>query len=225
VTRVGSSNSAVRMTVVGIPEEAEGTGAGFLVAALVRSGVTLETIRRTPRTGEDHRSDLAFIVPARQATTALAVLRREQPCLGFEDFSHDGSVGRVSITGVGMRSSPEVLCTFLNALSAIGIDCDLVEISETGIGGITRSDRLGDAERAVRAAFGRLFADQAQPFAGFAEADPTAGILPTALQAMPVAAVPQAAPASTPAEWADPPVRELVSAGSAGGDGGRRVHP
>jgi hypothetical protein len=127
--------------------------------ALSRSGVTVETVRRNSRGGSG-RSDVALIVPSSQAATALAVLRMAQPAMDFEDLRHGGSVGRVSIAGVGMRSSPEVLCTFLNALSAVGIDCDLVEISETGIAGITRADRLADAERAVRLAFARAVPEE-----------------------------------------------------------------
>jgi aspartate kinase len=53
-----------------------------------------------------------------------------------------------------MRSSPEVFCTFLRALSDAGIGLDLVDISETCVGATTSTDRLADAERAVRWAFG-----------------------------------------------------------------------
>ena len=74
--------------------------------------------------------------------------------IGFEGLQHDGHVGRVSVTGVGMRSSPDVFCTFLWTLSDAGIDLDLVEISETYVAAITSAERLADAERAVRLAFG-----------------------------------------------------------------------
>ena len=150
VTAVASVNSAVRLTVVGLPDRPD--CAAGLFEALSRSGVTVEIVRRTSGSGSG-RSDVALVVPAAHSAAALAVLRSARTVLGFENLRHGGSVGRVSISGVGMRSSPEVLCTFLTALSAVGIDCDLVEISETGIGGITRADRLADAERAVRLAF------------------------------------------------------------------------
>lgn len=53
-----------------------------------------------------------------------------------------------------MRSSPEIFCTFLKALSDADVDPDLVDISETSVGAVTHADRLADAERAVRRAFG-----------------------------------------------------------------------
>jgi aspartate kinase len=221
VTRIGSSNSAVMMTVVGIPDDANGAGAGGLFDVICRSGVTVEVVRRTPRP-DSSRSDVVLVLPAAEADAALAVLRTAQPAMGFEDLRHGGPVGRVSIAGIGMRSSPEVLCTFLNALSGIGVECDLVEISETGIRGITRSDRLADAERAVRRAFGASSADEITPTGRFPE---------PILEPMPVPSpVPSPEPGLTnPApltgaatrtrtatsDWGEPAVRELVSAGSA----------
>ena len=160
ITGVTSVNSTVRLTIVGLPDAPEGVSCVF--DSLARSGVIVETVRRTARAGSG-RSDVALIIPAAQVAAALTVLRSARGTLGFEDLRHGGPAGRVAISGVGMRSSPEVLCTFLNALSAVGVDCDLVEISETGIGGVTRADRLADAERAVRLAFGVTEADGAAP--------------------------------------------------------------
>lgn len=210
VTDVTSVDSAVRITIVGLPDGPDGVAGVF--EALSRSGVTVETVRRNSR-GRSGRSDVALIVPSSQSATALAVLRMAQPASDFEDLRHGGSVGRVSIAGVGMRSSPEVLCTFLNALSAVGIDCDLVEISETGIGGITRADQLADADRAVRLAFGGAVPGK--------KARPRPSTPPVRPLVTQPATAPVAVPA--PASWATAPplaggspapARELVPAGS-----------
>ncbi len=228
VTDVTSVNSAVRMTIVGLPDGPEGVAGVF--DALSRSGVTVETVVSNSRGGSG-RSDVALIVPSSQSATALAVLGRAQPAMDFKDLRNGGSVGRVSIVGVGMRSSPEVLCTFLDALSAVGIDCDLVEISETGIGGITRADRLADAERAVRLAFGRAVpGEKARPRPSAPPVRPL--VTPTATVPAHAPAPPALTPASAsapvaapaPAGWATaaplaaagPPAhaRELVPAGS-----------
>jgi len=152
VSRVAGTNSAAKIKVVGLPDEPDSMARIFQM--LSRSGVHVRTIvQNTPRPGSK-RSDLAFVLPAPQAPPALAVLRAAQETIGFQDLQHDGHVGRVSITGLGMRSSPEVFSTFLSALSDAGIEFDVVDISETCVGAITRTDRLADAEQAVRAAFG-----------------------------------------------------------------------
>ncbi|MEO3933690.1 aspartate kinase [Micrococcaceae bacterium Sec7.4] len=152
VTGVGGVNSAAKVIVIGVPDEPGSMARLFQV--LSHSGVNVQTIAQNAADSGSRRSDVALIVPATQAAPALAVLDAAQGTIGFQGLQHDGEVGRVSITGVGMRSSPDVFCTFLWTLSEAGIDLDLVEISETYVAAITRSERLEDAERAVRLAFG-----------------------------------------------------------------------
>ncbi|MCU1533516.1 MAG: aspartate kinase [Arthrobacter sp.] len=167
VTAVAGVNSAAKITVAGIPESPQSMADLFDV--LSRAGVSVQTI--VQNTAGAERSDVAFILAAAQARPALAVLQAAQKTIGFEGLQHDGEVGRVSVTGLGMRSSPQVFSTFLNALSGAGIDPDLVEISETRIEAITGTDRLADAENAVRAAFG-MAAPAPGPRPGTAGRDP-----------------------------------------------------
>lgn len=152
VTGVGGVNSAAKVTVMGVPEEPDSMARLF--QTLSRSGVNVQTIVQSAANSGSRRSDVALVVPAQEASPALAVLGAAQETIGFEGLQHRGEVGRVSVTGVGMRSSPDVVCTFLWTLSEAGIDVDLVEISETYVAAITGADQLADAERAVRLAFG-----------------------------------------------------------------------
>lgn len=152
VTGVGGINSAVKVIVVGVPDAPASMARLFEVLSV--SGVTVQTIVHSVPGSDAGRSDVALIVPAPDASPALAVLGAAQEAIGFESLQQLGEVGRLSVTGVGMRSSPDVVCTFLWTLSEAGIDVDLVEISETYIAAITDAERLPDAERAVRIAFG-----------------------------------------------------------------------
>ena len=157
VTAVAGVNSASKITVVGVPDEPDSVAR--ILHVLARSGADVQTI--VQNTAVQHtvgpgsrRSDVALIVPAAHAVPALAVLDAAKGTIGFQDLQYDSRVGRVSITGLGMRSSPEIFCTFLKALSDADVDLDLVDISETSMGAVTHADRLADAERAVRQAFG-----------------------------------------------------------------------
>ncbi len=152
VTGVFGVNSAAKITVLGIPDEPDSMARIFQV--LSHSGANVQGIVQNTGSPGSRRSDVALIVPAAQARTALAVLHAEKGTIGFEALQHEGEVGRVSITGLGMRSSPEIFCTFLKALSDAEVDLDLFDISETSVGAVTHADRLADAERAVRRAFG-----------------------------------------------------------------------
>lgn len=152
VTSVGGVNSAAKVIVMGVPDKPDSMARLFQV--LSRSGVNVQTIVQSAANSGSRRSDVALIIPAPEASPALAVLGAAQGTIGFEGLQHRGEVGRVSVTGVGMRSSPDVVCTFLWTLSEAGIDVDLVEISETNVAAITGAEQLADAERAVRMAFG-----------------------------------------------------------------------
>ena len=152
VTGVAGVNSAAKVLVIGLPDKPDSLARLFQV--LSHSGVSVQTIVQNAVNSGSTRYDVALILPAPQAPPALAVLGAAQGTIGFQSLRHDGDVGRVSVSGVGMRSSPEVFCTVLRTLSEAGIDPDLVEISETCVAAITSAERLEDAERAVRLAFG-----------------------------------------------------------------------
>lgn len=152
VTGVAGVNSTSKITVVGIPDRPDSMAR--ILKVLSRSGAHVQAIVQNTAGSASTRSDVALIVPAAHAGTALAVLDAEKGTIGFQGLQHDSEVGRVSITGLGMRSSPEIFCTFLKALSDADVDLDLVDISETSVGAVTHADRLADAERAVRRAFG-----------------------------------------------------------------------
>lgn len=162
VTGVAGVNSAAKVTVIGVPDRPDSIARIFQV--LSHSGVSVQTIVQNAAGTGSSRYDVALIVPASQAPPALAVLGDAQRAIGFQSLRHGGQVGKVSVTGVGMRSSPEVFCTFLKTLYEAGIGLDLVEISETCVAAITSDERLVDAERAVRQAFGMAPAavDEAQ---------------------------------------------------------------
>lgn len=152
VTGVASANSAVKVTVIGVPDEPDSMARLF--QGLSHSGVSVQAIVQNAVGSGSARYDVTLILPSPQAPPALAVLSGAQGSIGFQRLRHDGQVGRVSVTGVGMRSSPQVFCTFLWTLAEAGIDLDLIEISETCVAAFTRGDRLAEAERAVRTALG-----------------------------------------------------------------------
>lgn len=152
VTSVEGVNSSSKIVVVGIPDQPDSIARIFQV--LSRSGADVQTVVQNAAGQGSSRSDVALLLPEAQAIPALGVLNAAKGTIGFQGLQHDSHVGRVSVTGLGMRSSPEIFCTFLKALSDADVEPDLVDISETCLGAVTHTDRLADAERAVRRAFG-----------------------------------------------------------------------
>lgn len=151
ITAVAGVDTVAEIIVVGVPDDPDRVSGVF--HTLSGSGMDVHAIVQDSRR-PGSRSNVAFTLPAPQVTSALAVLRAHQAALDFQDLRHRGHVGKVSLTGLGMRSSPDIFPTFFKALTKAGIDLDLIEISETCLGAITRAEQLEAAVRVVGSAFG-----------------------------------------------------------------------
>lgn len=150
ITEVACVEAISEIVVRGLPDDPDQTS--LLFHSLWQSGISVQSIvQNTRRPGS--RGDVAFSLPADQLTRALAVLQAQQKSLDFHDLMHRTQAGKVELTGLGMRSSPEVLATFFSTLSKAGIDLDLIEISETSIAATTGADQLRDAVHALGSAF------------------------------------------------------------------------
>jgi aspartate kinase len=151
ITEVSGCEALADITVAGLPDDA--TTMSTLFRSLTQPGISVQSIVEK-RPGTARRADVVFSLPAVQVPAALSVLTARQTELGFEALQHNSLLGKVMLSGLGMRSSPAVFSIFFNALSKARVDLDLIEISETGLGALIRADQLENAVRAVRLAFG-----------------------------------------------------------------------
>lgn len=161
MSEVVGVNSAARITLVGVPNESGTTTKIF--QGLAESGVSVEMIVQNVRAPDIGFSDIVFTLPELEAPAALAVLSSAKATLGFHDLLYNEHVGKVSLSGLGMRSSPGVFHLFFKALSDAGIEMELIEMSETCIGAVTRASQLEDAVRSIRRAFGLLIVGDQAP--------------------------------------------------------------
>ena len=160
IAGVASVNSTAQITVSGVPEQS--ATAAVVFQALAASGLTAAAIVQNARARASGLSDLTFTLPAHEASDALATLSAARSAIGYQDLHHE-DVGTVSLTGLGMRSSPEIFCSFFNALAHAGIDTLMTEISETCVAAVTRASQLNDAVRVLRQAFGLASDGEAAP--------------------------------------------------------------
>lgn len=160
ITGVASANSTAKITVSGVPEQS--ATAAVVFQALAASGLKAATIVQNARARASGLSDLTFTLPAHEASDALATLSAARSAIGYQDLHHE-DVGTVSLTGLGMRSSPEIFGSFFSALAHAGIDTLVTEISETCVAAVTRASQLNDAVRVLRQAFGLASDSEAAP--------------------------------------------------------------
>ena len=100
------------------------------------------------------RTDISFTVPKADAAAALKALAGEQTEVGFQNLIHDDQIGKLSVVGAGMRTHSGVSATLFEALSAGGINIEMISTSEIRISVVLRDTDLTEAARTVHTAYG-----------------------------------------------------------------------
>ncbi len=152
VSAVTSNNSAATITVVDVPRSPEATSRIF--GDLAESGLSVSMIARSAHTAADGRSSVVFTLPAVDVPTALATLTASREQTGCGRAEVRDSMGRITVSGVGMRSSAGVLRVFFSVLSDAAVPVLLVETSDLSLSAVVPAGRLGEAVRGLEAAFG-----------------------------------------------------------------------
>lgn len=151
ITGVAHDRSEAKITIVGVPD-VPGTAARiFEVVAL--SGANIDMIVQNVSAAATGLTDISFTLPEGDGPAALAALRASQEDIGFDSLQFDDQVGKLSLIGAGMKSSPGVSAQLFAALRDAGINIEMISTSEIRISMVTREDSLNDAVRAVHSAF------------------------------------------------------------------------
>ena len=152
VAGVATDLSQAKITVLGVPDVPGKAAEIFKIVA--RSGANVDMIVQNISAAATGRTDISFTLPKADATTALRALAAHQSDVGFESLVHDDQIGKLSVVGAGMRTNSGVSATLFEALSAAGINIEMISTSEIRISVVLRGDDLGEAARAVHTAFG-----------------------------------------------------------------------
>ena len=98
-------------------------------------------------------TDISFTLPRADGQTAMTALARLKDEVGFERLQYDDSVGKVSIVGAGMRSSPGITATFFQALADAGVNIEMISTSEIRISVVVTENQVDAAVIAAHEAF------------------------------------------------------------------------
>jgi aspartate kinase len=99
-------------------------------------------------------TDISFTVPKAGLAGTIEVLEKLVAEVGAGGFDHDPGIGRVSIVGAGMKTSPGVAATMFEVLAAEGINIEMISTSTIRLSCVVRADDLERAVRALHTAFG-----------------------------------------------------------------------
>ncbi len=150
ISAVTHDDSEAKITVTGLPDE-PGIAAR-LFRALADEDINVDVI--VQNVGAGGVTDISFTAPHAEVDRAMGVLRPLCEGIGGEhEITADDGVGRVSLTGAGMKSNPGVAATMFEVLSQHGINIEMISTSAIRISCVVRQDRLEDAVVALHEAF------------------------------------------------------------------------
>ena len=152
ISGVAHDRTRAKITVVGVPDV---PGSAAKVFGLINEAkVNLDMIVQNVPTDRPGVTDISFTLDQDQGDAALKALKAAQAELGFQEVIYNESVGKLSLVGAGMKTNTGVSFTFFEALSAAGVNIDMISTSEIRISVITELSKLDEAVRAVHTAFG-----------------------------------------------------------------------
>ncbi len=125
--------------------------AARIFQSLADAGVSVDMI--VQNIGRNGVANLTFTVPqsdVRQAERTVKALLKEEGSGEVEIF---GSIAKVSVVGVGMRSHSGVAATLFSALAEAEVNIQLISTSEIKISVVIESEAAEQAARTVHDAF------------------------------------------------------------------------
>jgi aspartate kinase len=150
VAAITDDTSEAKITVAGVPDR-PGVAAA-LFRELADAGVNVDMI--VQNTSAHAVTDISFTVAKTDLEVALAACRRVQGPIGAATVSSDDGIGRVTIVGGGMKSSPGVTALMFETLSSHGINIEMISTSSIRLSCVIRAERVNDAVRYLHSAFG-----------------------------------------------------------------------
>jgi len=157
IAGIAADRNEARITLTGVPDK-PGTVAQ-VIAPLAEAGIGLDMIvhAATPDSGA---SDLTFTVPRGSLAQAMAAIEQRKGEIGYQQLVTDDAVAKVSIVGVGIRSSPQLAAKMFEVLAERQINLLAVSTSEIKVSALIAEAEIELAVRVLHTAFG-LDAEQA----------------------------------------------------------------
>lgn len=146
ITGVAHDRSEAKVTVVGVPDKPGEAAKTF--RAIAEAGLNIDMIVQNVSAADTGLTDISFTVPHSDGQVAMTALNRVQADVGFESLQYDDGIGKVSIIGAGMRSSPGITARFFESLAEAGVNIEMISTSEIRIS-VVVSDTQVDTAVAV----------------------------------------------------------------------------
>ncbi len=149
ISGIAHDTSEAKVTLRGVPDR-PGVAAEIF-ERLAESRVNVDMI--VQNVAEDGHTDISFTVPEAHTGPARQVTGILVKRLGAVGTSVDRNVGKVSLVGAGMRSTPGVAARVFRALGDASINIEMISTSPIRISCVVARDAVESAVRCLHAEF------------------------------------------------------------------------
>jgi aspartate kinase len=103
--------------------------------------------------GREETKDISFTLSSKYVETALETLEKAKDTLDYDHIDVDNDVGKVSIVGAGIMTTPGVAAKMFEALYDANINIKRINTSEIRVSVIIDASEVDRAVKAVHAKF------------------------------------------------------------------------
>jgi aspartate kinase len=150
VSAITDDTSEAKITVGGVPDR-PGVAAQ-LFRELANRGINVDMI--VQNTGANGMTDISFTVAKTDLDVSRDACDLVKDDIGATEVTTDDNIGRVTIVGAGMKSSPGVTALMFETLYEHGINIEMISTSSIRISCVLRAEKVADAVRYLHTAFG-----------------------------------------------------------------------
>ncbi len=149
VTAITHDTSEAKITVAGVPDQ-PGIAAR-LFRALADHAINVDMI--VQNTSSNGMTDISFTVPKDDLETSLTISSSLAPEIGAREVSADEGIGRISLIGAGMKTSPGVTAAMFEVLSKESINIEMISTSPIRISCVVRDEAVERSVQILHEAF------------------------------------------------------------------------
>ena len=149
ISGIVHDSDVARITVLSVPHRPGSAAAIF--EPLARAGINVDTI--VQNASEEQTTDLTLTVSQSDLRKAEELLEPVAESLASRGCVSNSNLGKVSIVGTGMQTTPGYAARMFQALHQAGINIELITTSEIRITCIVARDNVKDAVLALHDAF------------------------------------------------------------------------
>ena len=149
ISGIAFSRDEAQLTIKGVPDQ---PGVAHAILGPV-AGANVEVDMIVQNVSGDGTTDFTFTVHRNDYNKAKAILDKVCEELGAREVLGDDKIAKVSIVGVGMRSHAGVATQMFDALSAEGINIQMISTSEIKISVVIAEKYLELSVRSLHSSF------------------------------------------------------------------------